>query len=116
MQKWVRIEQEQRQKGTMPMDQHAQFRSAVRTVLTILQDETRDPADRVKRATDILLGLPVPMPQGEVYSVTIAERASTLYLAGPDGLPTTTEYIPEAEEGPLTDEEVAMMLREQREG
>lgn len=98
------------------MDQHAQFRSAVRTVLTILLDEESEPADRVKRATDILLGLPVPMPQAGTRSVTSAERAPTLYHAGPDGLPTTTEYTPDAEEGPLTDEEVAIMLREQREG
>jgi hypothetical protein len=98
------------------MDQHAQFRSAVRTVLTILLDETSDPADRVQRATDILLGLPVPMPQVGARSQPSVEPAPTLYLAGPDGLPTTTEYTPESEEGPLTDEEVAIMLREQREG
>ncbi len=116
MQERERVEQEQRRKGTIPMDQHAQFRNAVRTVLTILLDEESDPADRVKRATDILLGLSVPMPQVGTRSITSAERAPTLYLAGPDGLPTTTEYIPDAEEGPLTDEEVAIMLREQREG
>jgi hypothetical protein len=116
MQERERVEQEQRRKGTIPMDQHAQFRSAVRAVLTILLDEESDPAERVKRATDILLGLSVPMPQVGTRSITSAERAPTLYVAGSDGLPTTTEYIPDAEEGPLTDEEVAIMLREQREG
>jgi hypothetical protein len=50
------------------MDQHAQFRSTVRTVLTILLDETSDPADRVQHATDMLLGLSVPMPQGGARS------------------------------------------------
>lgn len=116
MQEQERIEQEQRRKGTIPMDQHAQFRSAVRQVLTILLDEASDPADRVKHATDILLGLSVPMPQAGVQTMSEPERAPTLYLAGPDGLPTAIEYLPDAEEGSLTDEEVAIMLREQREG
>lgn len=103
-------------KGKIPMDQHAQFRSAVRTVLMILLDEACDPAERVKRAQDILLALPVPMSDVQTPAMAGGERAPALYLAGPDGLPTTTEYIPDPEEGPLTAEEVAMMLREQREG
>jgi|SRR5579859_1936358 len=111
-----RVEHEQRRKGTIPLDQHAQFRSAVRAVLTILLDEGRHPAERVTRATAILLGLPVPMPQVGTRERQSAERAPTLYRAGPDGLPTTTEYTPAPEEGPLTEEAVASMRREQREG
>lgn len=116
MQEQEHITHEQRRKGIIPMDQHAQFRSAVRHVLTILLDDARDPADRVQRATDMLLGLPVPMPQGGIPTMPEPERTPLVYLAGPDGLPTMREYIPDAEEGPLTDEEVAIMLREQREG
>lgn len=115
MQERERVEQEQRRKGTIPPDENAQFRDTVRAVLTILLDETSDSADRVKQATDILLGLPVPMPQGRSPAPSNVETASTLYSAVPDGLPSTTEYIPEKEEGPLTEEEVAIMLREQRE-
>ncbi len=95
------------------MDQHAQFRQAVRIVLTILLDETSDPADRVRRATDILLGLPVPMQSEATHTVSSTEPDLPLYLAGADGLPMTTEYIPEDQEGPLTAEEVALMLHEQ---
>lgn len=98
------------------MDQHALFRQAVRTVLTILLDETRDPADRVKHATDILLGLPVPMQPETTHTVSSTEPDLPLYLAGADGLPTPTEYIPEDQEGPLTAEEVALMLHEQHKG
>ncbi|MCG8349235.1 MAG: hypothetical protein MI924_15820 [Chloroflexales bacterium] len=116
MQERERVEHEQRRKGTIPMDQHAQFRSAVRAVLTILLDEASDPADRVKRATDILLGLPVPMPPTGTRAIPRPDHAPALYLAGPDGLPANTAYRPDPDEGPLTDEEVAIMLREQREG
>lgn len=114
MQERERLEQEQQRKGVVPTDQHAQFRSAVRTVLTILLDESSNSNDQVKRATDILLGLPVPMPQGVSRSLSDVESASPLYVAGLDGLPTTTEYVPEQAEGPLTAEEVAIMLRAQR--
>lgn len=116
MQKQERIEHEQRRKGTIPMDQQAQFRSAVRAVLTILLDEASDPAERVQRATDMLLALPVPMPQVGSRSQPSVEPAPVLYLADADGLPTTIAYTQEEDEGPLTDEEVAIMLREQREG
>jgi hypothetical protein len=44
------------------------------------------------------------------------EKAPTLYLAGLDGLPTTTAYSPEETEGSLTDEEVVSMLYEQHKG
>ena len=98
------------------MDQQAQFRGAVRTVLTILLDDTRDHAERVQRATDILLALPVPMPAAVARSQPPVEQNDTLYLAGPDGLPTDIEYMPEFGEGPLSDEEVAIMLHVQREG
>lgn len=96
------------------MDEHTQFRTAVRTVLTILLEEDCDPADRVQRATEILLGLPVPMPSGDQTDQIISEPDTPLYVAGADGLPTRTPYIPGPEEGPLTEEEVAIMLREQR--
>lgn len=105
-----RLEQEQRQRGTLPMDQHAQFRLAVRTVLTILLDETRDAQDRVQQATNVLLGLPVPMPEQTAPTTPAYDPESVLYVAGPDGLPTTTVYTPASDEGPLTAEEVAMML------
>ena len=98
------------------MDQHTQFRTAVRTVLTILMEEDRDPADRVRRATEILLGLPVPMPPSERAEHIAPDQDTTLYVAGADGLPTTTPYTPAPNEEPLTEEEVAIMLREQREG
>lgn len=111
-----RVEHEQRRKGTIPMDQHAQFRSAVRDVLAILLDKTADPEDRVSRATTILLSLPVPVPQIGVPSVVAPEHHAPLYLAGPDGLPTAEVYVPDDDEGPLTDEEVTIMLREMREG
>jgi hypothetical protein len=109
-----RVQQEQRLKGTIPMDQNTQFRTAVRSVLTILLDEERDPQDRVRRATEILLGLPVPMPPVERTEHVAPDQDTTLYVAGADGLPTTTPYVPAPDEGPVTEEEVAIMLRELR--
>lgn len=93
-----------------------QFRSAVREVLTILLDEAIDPADRVKRAADILLGLPIPVSPDITHETRIEEHSPILYMAGADGLPTHIEYTPDPEEGPLSEEEVAIMLREQLKG
>lgn len=92
------------------MDQYAQFRRAVHTALTILLDETRDAQDRVQQATDMLLGLPVPMPEQPAQATPAYDPDAVFYIAGPDGLPTTEVYTPETDEGPLTAEEVAMML------
>jgi hypothetical protein len=80
-------------------------------------DEKNDASEHIKRATDMLLALPVPMPQMEVASpVNPSNNSDPLYVAGPDGLPTTSEYLPEADEGALSEEEVAIMLRELRAG
>ncbi|WP_322817211.1 hypothetical protein [Chloroflexus sp.] len=93
-----------------------QFRSAVREILTILLDEAIDPADRVKSAADILLGLPISVSPDITHKTRIEEHSPILYMAGTDGLPTHIEYIPDLEEGLLSEEEVAIMLREQLKG
>lgn len=76
------------------MDQHIHFRRAVCDVLTILLDESRSPSERVTRAADILLGLPVPvLPADERWQD--AEPADTLYCADANGLPSATVYVPD---------------------
>lgn len=108
---WIWSVQEEK-KGDIKMgyDHDIQFRSTVRTVLKILLDEQIPSEERIRQATTLLLRLPVPMPSLDHPELPADDQEPTLYRAGSDGLPTQTPYVPAADERPLTEEEVALML------
>jgi hypothetical protein len=91
-------------------EQVDQFTAGVRRALDALLAENLSDQEKVRRASDILMGLTLPNPPRSERILDLPDDDDELLCAGPDGMPTGEPYRADPEERDLTADEVAAML------